>query len=32
MKRTLTMIFLLLVSIGFCSAQYHKMSPLVRQA
>ena len=32
MKKFLTLCFLLLVNIVFCSAQYHKMSPLVRQA
>ena len=32
MKKFLTLCFLLLVSIVFCSAQYHKMSSLVRQA
>lgn len=32
MKKFLTIYFLLLVNIGFSSAQYHKMSPLVRQA
>lgn len=32
MKKFLTIYFLLLVNIGLSSAQYHKMSPLVRQA
>ena len=32
MKKFLTLCLLLLVNIGLCSAQYHKMSPLVRQA
>ena len=32
MKKFLTLCLLLLVNIGFSSAQYYKMSPLVRQA